>query len=253
MLTNISNINYSDEDFLTTILNAIQFLSIAAPQQMLAIKNRNFEHIFCSNYLLQLMGKSMAEVFGKRTCLSLYDNEIDLEAVLAQEDQLVIDGRNPKTLLKINKFSIGLVPYLCIKSPIINPNTNNIVGILFQGFGIGSVNLDHYLKKSLLSLNNPPDTSNQLPILSKREKQVIFFFLAHLSSQEIAEALYKIEGKKLSKSTIDSIFNDQLYIKFNVYSRPALYKRLQEMGYEQKIPRELLSSASIILDVFNIY
>lgn len=95
--------------------------------------------------------------------------------------------------------------------------------------------------------------ASEFPKLSKREKQVIFFFMANLSSLEIAEMIYKIEGKKVAKSTIDSLFNDQLYAKFDVYSRPALYQKLQAMGYDQLTPKEVLSPTSRMLDAMRIY
>jgi hypothetical protein len=74
-----------------------------------------------------------------------------------------------------------------------------------------------------------------------------------MSSQAIAEMLFQLEGKRVSKSTIDSIFNDQLYAKFDVYSRTALYNKLQELGYETKIPKDLLKNTSSLLDVINTY
>lgn len=77
--------------------------------------------------------------------------------------------------------------------------------------------------------------------------------MANLSSQEIADMIYEIEGKKIAKSTVDSLFNDQLYTKFDVYSRLALYKRLQALGYDQLTPKELLSTTSKLLDVMRIY
>ncbi len=65
--------------------------------------------------------------------------------------------------------------------------------------------------------------------------------------------LYQIGGKSITKSTVDSIFNDQLYAKFDVYSRIALYKKLQSLGYDQLIPKELLSTKSIMLDIMKAY
>lgn len=129
------------------------------------------------------------------------------------------------------------------------------MGLLFQGFEIGGTTLEKHIIKAFDDNAKKSNTlkSGELPKLSRREKQVIFFFMANLSSQEITEMLYKIEGKHIAKSTIDSLFNDQLYVKFDVYSRAALYKKLQMLGYGQLIPKELLSCTSIMLDVVRAY
>jgi hypothetical protein len=74
-----------------------------------------------------------------------------------------------------------------------------------------------------------------------------------LTSQEIADIIFKIEGKKISKSTIDSLFNDQLYIKFNVGSRTALYKKLEQLGYDKLIPSDVLSSTSTPLNIIHTF
>lgn len=241
-----------DQDFLEKVVSSAAFLSEAMPKQMIGIKDINSEHIFCSDYLAALMGIKPTQLAGKKVWLHLYDNDANFEEIIVAEDQTIIKSRESKLALKINKFHTGLLPYTCIKTPLINPKTNHVVGLLFQGFEIGTMLLKKNAIKVTVSEKNHAKSS-ALPKLTKREKQVIFFFMANLSSQEIAEMIYKMEGKKIAKSTIDSLFNDQLYAKFDVYSRPALYKKLQALGYDQLTPKELLSATSKLLDVMRVY
>lgn len=241
-----------DQDFLKRAIAAAAFLSEAAPKQMIAVRDLNSVIIFCSDYLSTLTGIPLNQLLGKKIWLSLYDNDMDFEKIIVDEDQLIVNSREPKLVLKINRFCQGLTPYLAIKTPIINPETNHVVGVLFQGLEICTTALTAHLTSTLQSPKKIKNVSNQ-PKLSKREKEVIFFFMANLSSQEIAEMLYKIGGKSITKSTVDSIFNDQLYAKFDVYSRIALYKKLQSLGYDQLIPKELLSTKSIMLDIMKAY
>ncbi len=77
--------------------------------------------------------------------------------------------------------------------------------------------------------------------------------MSHLSSQEIANILHEMEGKQILKSTVDSIFNDQLYKKFNERSRPELYKKLQSLGFENKVPQEILQSGSFFMPILQVY
>lgn len=246
----------TDPAFLKKVVAAVKFLSEAMPKQLLSVKDMHSTHLFCSDYFIELMGIKASQIIGKKILLSLYDNDPSFEEILIAEDQMIINSRETKAVLKINNFHNELVPYTCIKTPLINPETNHVVGLLVQGLEMGTALLQkHAINAIAANKKNAviSHSSKLLPKLGKREKQVIFFFMANLSSQEIAEMIYKIEGKKVAKSTIDSLFNDQLYAKFDVYSRPALYKKLQELGYDQLTPKELLSISSNMLDVVRIY
>lgn len=65
--------------------------------------------------------------------------------------------------------------------------------------------------------------------------------MASLGSQEIADHLTRINHKTITKSTIDSIFNQQLYQKFKVFNRIQLHDKLLESGYNNFIPNTFIS------------
>lgn len=241
-----------DKDVLTQAVSTATFLSKVMPKQMITVKDCNSVHIFCSEYLATLTGRTLDQLIGQKVWLPLYDDNVYFEKIILEEDQAIINSRESKLLLKINRFTTGLTPYLAMKSPLINPETDQVLGIFFQGLEIGVTSLITQLANTF---HLKAETKNvcDLPHLSKREKEVIFFFMANLSSQEITEMLYKIEGKRVTKSTIDSIFNNQLYSKFDVYDRIALYQKLRSLGYDQLIPQELLSSMSIMLNTMRPY
>ena len=240
-----------DDEFLQQAVAAATFLSLAYPKQMISIKKLDSVQIFCSDHLAKLIGIELNQLLGTKAWQCLYDNDPELEKIILNEDKEIIESREGKMLLKINRFSTGLTPYLGLKIPLINPATHNVVGLLCHGWEIGA-NLTGQMISQLNSMKKPVNLSNA-PKLTKREKEVIFFFMANLSSQEIAEMLSKIDKKVITKSTVDSIFNDQLYKKFEVYNRVALYKKLQALGYDQLIPKELLSITSVMLDIMRSY
>ena len=243
----------SNDDFLEKAFSTARFLSEISPKQMISIKGCDSTHLYCSSYLLQLMGATEKGIIGKTVWFPLYDHSSDIEKIIREEDLSIIESREPKMVFKINRFTTGLTPYVCSKAPIINPDTNDIVGILFQGLEMGSVNLDQYLLKDIF-LNRKNNVEILLaPKLSKREKQVIFLFMAHLTSQEIAAVINEVDENQVLKSTVDGIFNDQLYKKFNVCSRLELYKKLKSLGFQNKIPQEILQSGSFILPILKVY
>ena len=236
--------------FLKNIIDAVRLLSQASPKQMISIKDANSVHVYSSAYLLQLMDATEGDVIGKKVWLPLYGDQVEVEKMILAEDQKIISSHEPALLLKINKFPAGLKPYFCFKSPLINPENNNVEGLIIYGFEAG---LTAFKKHFTKSIANKSDVINAAIHLTKREKQVIYFFMSHLSSQEIADVLYEMEGKKVSKSTIDTVFNEQLYPKFKAYSRPELYQKLQDAGYENLIPKEILQSGSFFLPVLQVY
>lgn len=243
----------SDELILKQLIDALELITLASPHQMFGLKNRESEMIYYSKSYADFLGIEPSAILGKTTYSLLYDTP-DIEAIILNEDNSVTAGRKPVRFLKINRINGNLKPYVCIKSPLANPATGNIIGILLQGLEISALNLNHEIIRSYLQFSNSTEVNQQqLPYLTRRERQVIFFFMNQLTSQEIADIIYKIEGKKVSKSTIDSLFNDQLYIKFKVNSRVALFEKLQQLGYDKLIPSEVLSSTSTPLNIIHTF
>ncbi len=243
----------SDELALKNIIDALELITTASPHQMFGVKNCDSEMIYYSKNYADFLGIEPSAILGKVTYSMLYDSP-DIETIIRDEDSSIINGRKPVRFLKINRINGNLKPYVCIKSPLINPATQNVVGILLQGLEISALNLNHEIIRSYLNFNTARGENKELlPFLTRRERQVVFFFMNQLTSQEIADIIFKIEGKKISKSTIDSLFNDQLYIKFNVGSRIALYKKLEQLGYDKLIPSDVLSSTSTPLNIIHTF
>jgi hypothetical protein len=76
--------------------------------------------------------------------------------------------------------------------------------------------------------------------LTKREQQVIFFFMLNFKSEQIGSLITKIEKKTVSKDAVDQLFRRQLFPKFDVVNRKALYDKLNKMGFAQVIPYNVL-------------
>ena len=243
LILNFNGLYYVMHRFINDIVNKISFYSIEI-------------NPMSSKYFAETVGLKIEEILGKIYFLSCFDQFLD---IVLDEDRVVIETKKTHTFLKVNKFHNVIKPMVIFKSPIINPTTNHVVGVLFQGFEYSATcNITHQINKLYNIFDDSEhkyktSCSKKCIQLTKREKQVVFFFLAHLGSQEIADILYKIDNKKVSKSTIDSIFTDKLYVKFNVTNRVALHTKLIELGYDKFIPQEILTKGSFKLDNANIY
>ena len=231
----------NNEDFLKSFILQIQNLTHSINDQRICVKNIDSITVFCSKAFTNFLMIDSKDILGKITWLPLYNDDPEIEKLIIKEDQSVIITRESSSIFKVNNINNKLESYLCIKSPIINPTTNDVIGIFVNCIGNGVYNL----LTTITQENKKLPVQIKLPHLNRREKQVIFLFLSHLSSNEIADALYKLEGQHIKKSSVDSIFNDQLYIKFSVNSRIALYNKLLDAGYDKLIPKEILSTQSL--------
>ncbi|HLX53741.1 MAG TPA: hypothetical protein VKR58_07360 [Aquella sp.] len=245
--------NYDDQKFLKQFIDAIDIISEALPKQMIGIKDVNSIHVYCSRYFLEeVLAIDASKIIGKLFIQCEPERFSPVDEIIA-EDQGIISRRKPQAFLKLNNFNDGIKPRIIIKSPIINPSTNNVVGLIYQGMDWSLINFNQQLIKAHQLFKPLNKDKSNLPKLTKREKQIVFFFLAKLGSQEIADILYTIENKHISKSTIDSIFIDRLYIKFGVTNRQALYDKLLQLGYDNLIPQDLLISTTIPLSEPLVY
>jgi hypothetical protein len=236
-----------NQQFLQAIISAVKLISTAMPMHMLGIKDINSVNVYCSKCFADAIGVAEESIIGHTFC----PNPI-LEIVV-NEDRQVFQSRRLHSFLKINKFHNMIKPLIFIKLPLINPDTDDVVGLLFQVFEYGIANDFNQQIGSLYNMFSATSKKLSQIKLSRREKQVVFFFMAHLSSQEIADMLYQLDNKRVSKSTIDSIFTDQLYLKFNVTNRIALHQKLLKLGYDRFIPQEVLVTGSMPLEAAKIY
>ncbi len=246
----MSQVVATDDDFLNKLVESFTFIDQAIPGQKMGIKDKAFILRYCSSAFAEGVGFTAQEIIGKIYWLPQKDPFLD---IAINEDKNVMNTRETHFFLKINRFNNTLKPLLCVKSPLINHATNNVVGTIFYLYDYNfALNFQQYIDK--LYKKSPTNELKETKInLSKREKQVVFFFLAHLSSQEISDLLYQIENKRITKSTIDSIFTEQLYVKFDVTNRTALHKKLLHLGYDQFIPEDILIRSSNPLSTLVVY
>lgn len=234
---------------LQTVIDAFSLLENTIPKLTVVVKDTESKHIYCSRYWAKKMGMSVEEICSSGACGRLRgDITPEIEQQIIAEDQYIITEKRPLTLLQIPDLAEGLTPLYCVKSPIIDPKDQRVVGIFAQGFRARNISFTE-----IMFDNTHSNPTAAIPALTTREKQVIFLFLSNLSSQDIAKKLGEFDQKSISKSTIDGVFNAQLYPKFGVYSRPELHKKLLTMGFSSRIPKELLAVRTLMLNGIEVY
>ncbi len=234
---------------LELFIDRLASLANMLPTQIIGVKDLDSRYLYCSPNFARLLGYSVEEIVGKHDMFIGEENN----ALRICEDKQIIHERRALPFIHIDKIKGKLTPLTFIKSPIIDEKTDVVIGILCQVFEFATLDPAQQIINMYQNLNLTQKQNQQLPNLSKREKQIVFLFLANLNSAEMVEIIYQMEGKKISKGTIDCVFTDQLFHKFGVYNRQALYVKLVKLGYNRLIPTEMLPATTIALDTHDVY
>lgn len=230
----------------------VQHIKLTArmlPTQIIGIKNTSSKYIYCSESYVKLLGLSADKILDQHDIF----NDLETSALRIQEDNEIMQQMVPKAFLHISKVKGNWAPITLIKSPIIDPIINKSIGIICQIFDFAVADPASQILQSCDKLYLSNVNKYVFPKLTKREKQVIFLFLYNMNSEQIIDILYKIDGRRIAKSTVDCLFTDQLFPKFAVYSRKSLYNRLIRMGYNKLIPLEILNKQAFLLDMKTLY
>lgn len=233
---------------LNSFIEKMSTLANMLPTQIIGIKNIESHYVYCSPSFATLLGYSVEDIVGKH---DMFVNNENMTRI--REDQQIIKTRKALSFIHIDNLKGRLSPLTFIKSPIIDDKSNQVIGILCQVFEFATIDMAQQILNMYHNLQLDKQNKQLLPKLTKREKQIIFFFLANLNSAEIVEVIYRMENKKISKGTIDGVFTDQLFPKFEVYNRQALYTKLVQLGYNKLIPLEVLPKKIIELDTCGVY
>lgn len=225
------------------LVNSLQLIAEFAQNIAVGIKNLNSEHIYLSEYCRYLF-KIEKDVSG---LVSIWPNYSLLSSI--EDDKQVFATKTAKTFIVFCSNEQFLVPFLFTKTPLIDPLNQEVFGLVYYGIEYPYFDIHEQITANFS--NEFIEDSIKIE-LSRREKEVIFFFMANCSSLEIAENIGKIYNKSITKSTIDSIFSNQLYLKFKVSSRIRLHEKLAKLGYGSIIPKTMLSNSVFTTEQFDI-
>lgn len=234
----------NDADYLANVIKTYAHLDKLMPHFRIIITDQYGVTLFCSK--LYQATRELDDLSVGHSAIPEDEGKYRSEIAIA-EWQKVIETREAQHAINIHWFEGVVQPYLTSKYPIINEETGNIVAMFNIRQKVLYNSIQHQLLRALEIYDESKNIEFEKFKLTKREKQLIFLFLSGLSSKEIAIVLSKIDGKEVSKNTIDNIFTNQLRIKFNAFSREALYEKLLRLGFDRLVPKDLLVNVKIPL------
>ena len=234
-----------DIEFINELISNFREIDDLTPYFRVLITDNNGGALFISKLFQEFRGITNfteGKIYTQREQTGKYHAEDTI-----REWKEVVETRIPLHAINANSLNEITQFYMTSKYPIINPETNNVVGIFNISHQVLYSSIQHQLMRALEVYEIAKDANIESYQLTKREKQLIFLFLSGMSSKEISIVISKIEGKEISKNTIDNIFSNQIRVKFNAFSREALTEKLLKLGFDHLIPNDLINSFKIPL------
>lgn len=237
----------SDGEYFNQYLKSFTLFHDGAPDIISFIKDNQFTYRGISKGFNQ---------FITINNVAIEIGQTDLQLNIAKEHPSIIetihdyncqirDLRAVKTFLYITNLN-NL--HIVRKYPIINPATNNFLGI-YASF---SKYLSPHPIKSIYMINQCKDSTvnkiNQKRInfeLSERQKMILYFYLHRYSYAEISKIMSSL-GHVISASRVNDHLANLKYI-FGVKSKQDLLDKAIALNYHLCLPRTLLK-----LGVFEI-
>lgn len=251
----IKALDSDDQQYLANCINGFNFFY--NNDDLAFIKNLDYCYVSATKEYskLVLLTDKPKSVIGK------YDNEI----IQAKDDERLnlllqkiryyddLTIKNKKSTIHM-VIAVGTpsnpitkMPLFCHLKPLINPATDNVVGIL------GRFEHMHLLNMPLFILKNSKqykkyDFSYEDIDLSETEHITLFLLCNFLSANEIKIIFDALEMKK-SLTNINAIIQ-RLKHKFGVATKDALVEKALRMDYHVAVPERLFPEIFYDLDEF---
>lgn len=165
----------------------------------------------------------------------------------------VIKAKKSASFFVVFKFP-QLAKTLCFLytlTPIINPETDNIVGLLGE-FQLIDLSFIARLFSLISSFSFPQSDTPGIEDLklTNREKEILFLLTLGYGYKEIAYILSGAKGEKtISANTVNSIIRRQLFKKFMVTNIPELIIKSGQVRALESIPDSIIELKNGIYEI----
>lgn len=247
--------NTEDQIYLEQYISAFKLLyGTNAYIGISYIKDKNFNYCAASQQFIQLLdvvgeeGKLIGKDDYQIPALQSYVSMVN--TIRKQDIQICVERKAQKFLyITPDKYA-----YIAQKYPIINPHTNNVIGVHGQLSKFVSPHPLKYLSTLADSADCVPpltaDENEQIAAINKhlteRKHMILYLSIQRYSYSEVAEILTEL-GYKISKERVNDHINALKYI-FSVTSKEELINKAIALNYNCYIPRKLFQVGSYLLD-----
>ena len=239
----------SDKQFFGSYVESFNNL-YTYDEEIIYIKDNESKFCGVSQGLLKLFNLSdSTAILGKAGAALRYPLGIsNMERQFNEQDQQVKSKKKSMVYLDILEYPDGVIPLVVKKFPIINPQTNNVVGLraqisdlvipniiklLFKVHGIKGLLFNHKYKKFDFDEYQ----------LNDMQHMVLFLCINNYSYSEISLLLCSF-GHEITPNRVND-FIDQLKTIFRVNTKTQLAEKAIGLDFHTFLPRSLLKFSTL--------
>lgn len=231
----------SDQEFFEFYCQAANIAFNNGEDEVVFIKDANLEFSYLSpSYLKNLDPNGTIKLDQDNKQLTnnndphhqrAINQDLEIKKTLTARDFIYIDIYD----------KVGLIH----KRPIINPATNNFVGIIgtVRPFYMPNIlSLIYKIHDVTIGMLNSTKAHPPKYQITDRQQMVLFLYLNKFSNTEIA-TIISLVSEKISKSRVNDHLENLKYI-FNVTAKEQLIEKAISLNYHRLIPRGFLKLGS---------
>lgn len=214
--------------------------------EMASIKNNKSQYIATTTSFANLIGVAVQDIILKTDAEipSKFSKYADL---FYEYDRAVEQLKKPISFLDINEYFNSIGAYVFHKKPVINPHTNNVLGVLYYVEQYKVTNLLNMLRK----MHNPKSKIDHVgrPVkLGTKQSEVLFCILLGIKGDKvIAHFINEIKGSCYTQQTVSNAVKE-LYKKFDTNDRYSLLQQAIAQNFHLQIPISLVKYGRYVLE-----
>jgi hypothetical protein len=231
----------SDAQFFEEYVHSFVFIYNEPRSGMAFIKDANFVYNAISSDFIDLtteneFGSLLGKTDSQIKALKSFESVV---RSIKSQDELVRDSRKAQDFLY---FATDKNVFIINKYPIINPSTNNFVGIralMFPLILAHPLKMIYQINQVEHNMLNAPEGVEPLSFrLTEKQHMVLFLYINKYSYSEIAEIMTKL-GYKISSERVNDHLSKLKYI-FLADDKNDLIVKALSLDYHLYLPRKFL-------------
>lgn len=237
---------YTDHEYMAQTVSAMY--RSYSNNYLCAIKNNNSVYLAASESFVKSVGMTQENIIGK-TELDFKCSIKNYHQIFYNQDRLVEKVRQKLRFLDIHPYKNGTLAYITRKAPIINPATNNVLGVYLISSTL-KPNMTNKIIKDIHQFNILEDYNHLIYLsdvkFSPREVEIMFCIsIGIVERKKIALFLSEIHGKSIKhdatvKSSLKAIYNKIP----NINSISDLSNYIERNNLNGQIPPSMLKIGS---------
>lgn len=240
-----------DADYFQQYCAGINIVFNSSNDEIAFVKDHDFVFRLASQgFVTALYGEQKvtpADVLGRTSCeLKINKDSKRLEDIFCEQDELVRDKLTTLRFLFVDSHNRI---FIVTKRPIINPATNNFVGIFscMRNFMYPHIlNLIYKMNGVNYGIANSNPENKLKYTLTERQHMVLFLCVNKYSNTEISSIMTTLKHK-ISAGRVNDHLENLRYI-FAVKSKEQLIEKALSYNYHLFIPRKFLKVGSYLLE-----